>query len=97
MRFATTRLADQDIIDIYLDGVATFGFVQAEAYHLQLSELFALLVHNPRMGRMHTEVEPPVRLLPFRAHVVLYTENDGDILVLRILHGRMDWLRHLPG
>jgi toxin ParE1/3/4 len=29
---------------------------------------------------------------PYRSHIVVYLiDNDGDILILRVRHGREDW------
>jgi toxin ParE1/3/4 len=93
--FRTTHRADQDIIDIYLRGVADFGAVQAEQYHHGLGAAFALLAANPRLARLRLEFVPPVSLHPYRAHLVVYVEDGAGILVLRVLHARQDWLRHL--
>ena len=95
MIYKTTRRADQDIIDIYLRGVAEFGVDQAEHYHAGLAAAFELLAANPRIARERSEVNPPVRLHPFQAHLIAYVIHDDAILIVRILHGRQEWERHL--
>lgn len=43
MRYRTTRLADQDIIDVYVRGVRNFSAAQAERYFGGLIDCFELL------------------------------------------------------
>jgi toxin ParE1/3/4 len=93
--YRTTRRADQDIIDVYAHGAAEFGIDHAERYHRGLVTTFALLADNPRMARERAEFHPPVRLHPYQAHVIVYVERGDGILIVRVLHGRQDWERHL--
>jgi toxin ParE1/3/4 len=95
MAYRTTRQADQDIIDIYVRGVADFGVGQAEHYHQGLVSAFELLADNPGMARERAEFSPPVRLHPCQAHMIVYVEHGDGILIVRVLHGRQDWERHL--
>lgn len=44
------------------------------------------------MARERHEISPPVRIHPFKAHLVVYrVEDNGDILIIRIRHGHEDW------
>jgi len=84
--------AAEDIIQVYLEGVRLFGEAHAEAYHRDLATVLELLAENPQMARERSEISPPVRIHPFKAHLVVYvTDEDGDILVVRIRHGHEDW------
>ena len=77
---------------IYAQGARGFGLVQADRYHDALFDQFDLLAAFPRMARERTELDPPVRVHPFRAHLILYrVEPDDSILILRVRHGREDW------
>ena len=95
MTYRTTRQADQDIIDIYFYGCRQFGVEQAERYHEGLAAILDLIAHNPYMARERPEFTPPVRLYPYRSHLIVYRLDDAGVLVVRILHGRQDWGRHL--
>lgn len=95
MTFVISRRADQDIFDLYVTGAAKFGEEQAERYHQGLEALFGLLADNPKMARLRQEFGRPVRLYPYQAHMIAYVEKGDDILILRVLHGRQDWERHL--
>lgn len=93
MAFKLTNAAESDLISIYLAGAETFGNAQADAYHAELGRLFEALADNPRMARERTEFKPPVRIHPHKAHVIIYTIDAGnDVLIIRIRHGREDWL-----
>lgn len=95
MSYKTTRQADQDIIDIYVHGVQEFGPAQAERYHQGLTDTFELLAANPRLARERPEFDPPVRIHPYEAHLIVYMVRDDGLLVVRVLHGRQDWERYL--
>ena len=84
--------AAEDIIQVSLEGVRLFGEAHAEASHRDLAAVLELLAENPQMARERSEISPPVRIHPFKAHLVVYvTDEDGDILVVRIRHGHEDW------
>jgi toxin ParE1/3/4 len=91
----TARQADQDIIALYVRGVADFGVDQAERCHQGLIALFDLLAENPLIARERTEFHPTVRLYAYQAHMIAYVEHHPGILIVRVLHGRQDWERYL--
>jgi toxin ParE1/3/4 len=95
MAFRTTRAADEDIFNLYEHGVLEYGQPSAESYVAALRAIFELLAANPFMARERSEARPPVRLYPYRAHHILYRIDNEDVLILRVLHGRQDWIRHL--
>lgn len=64
----------------------------AKRYHDELFALLELIAGNPRMARERDEISPPVRIHPFKAHLVVYRLNeDESIFVIRIRHGHEDW------
>jgi toxin ParE1/3/4 len=95
MRYRTTRQAERDLIDLYVDGDLQFGTDQAERYQRGLIRTFELLADNPRMARERTEFVPPVRIYPYEAHLVVYTIRDDGLLIVRVLHGRREWEKYL--
>ena len=95
MKYKTTRQADQDIIDIYVHGAAAYGIDQAERYHQGLVKAFEILAENPLLARERNEFDPPVRLHPCQAHMIAYLTRPEGILIVRVLHGRRAWERHL--
>lgn len=51
------------------------------------------MTHWPsRIARERDEIDPPVRIHPFKAHlVVCRIEDDETIFVVRIRHAHEDW------
>lgn len=95
MNYKLSAAATEDIIGIYLDGIEAFGIRQAEAYHAALKACFDLLSGAPLIARERTEFTTPVRVHPFKSHVILYRIESDDILIIRVRHGREDWLNSL--
>lgn len=92
MSYRLSRMAEEDLIQIFLEGADSFGVDQARRYHHKLFEIFTFLADNPRAARLRPEITPPVRVHPVGSHIVLYDvlEND-EVFILRIRHGREDW------
>jgi toxin ParE1/3/4 len=95
MRYRTTRRADADVFDIYSQGVIDFGEPQAERYHAGLLRAFEFVAAHPLAARERNEYSPPVRMHFFGAHMVAYLVKKDHVLIVRVLHGRQDWERHL--
>lgn len=92
MSFRLTLAAEDDIIRIAEGGVRLFGPAQARRYHDELFAIFDLIAANPRMARERHELSPPMRIYPFKAHLVIYRiEDDDDVLIVRVRHGHEDW------
>lgn len=92
MRFSLSVEAEEDIIAIAEQGVRMFGTAQARRYHNDLFAMLDLIAANPRMAREREEISPPVRIHPFKAHLIVYRiEEGGAIFVIRIRHGHEDW------
>lgn len=91
MAFRLSGAARQDIIDIYLRSEEAFGEAQADRYVADLESMFAFLAEHPMAARERIELAPPVRIHPYRAHVIVYRLDGADVLILRLRHGREDW------
>lgn len=92
MHFSLSVEAEEDIIAIAEQGVRMFASAQARRYHDELFAVLDLLAANPRIAREREEILPPVRIHPFKAHLVVYRiEENGAIFVVRIRHGHEDW------
>ena len=93
----TVRLsaaAQLDLFQIAMEGLDRFGAHQVARYETGLQKTFDLLGRNPKIAPEHAEYTPPVRIYPYRAHVIIYLIVENDIFVLRICHSRDDWTRH---
>ena len=95
MAYKLTVQAEQDFYEIYAEGAAQFGENQADRYLAGLLRIFDLLSDNPMMARERTEVNPPVRIHPYQAHLVIYTIQSDDVLILGLPRGNREWQRLL--
>jgi toxin ParE1/3/4 len=93
MGYRLTSEAEEDILAITEMGLHLFGESRARQYNRDLFRLLDLIAANPRMARERAELSPPARILPFKAHLVMYVidEND-DGIIARIRHGHENWI-----
>lgn len=93
MAFRLTVQAEEDIVGIAEAGIRLFGEAQALSYHQQLFDMFELIAANPHMARERHEITPPVRVHPFKAHLIIYVlAEPDDVVIVRIRHGHEDWI-----
>ena len=86
-------LAQRDIDDILAHTIEHWGAAQLEKYKRILDIAFRKLELNPNIGK--TSLPPDFRSLQAGSHVIFYRIDETSIHVIRILHGRMDFSRHL--
>lgn len=91
MGYRLSQRAKADLVEIYVEGVRMFGALQAERYHLSLERAFDVLAAFPQAASERSEIRPPVRVHPHKAHVIVYTIDERGIRVLRIRHAHEDW------
>ncbi len=90
-----TSRAEADLAGIADYTIEVFGIEQARRYRDDLEACFRRLAENPRLGRNAEALASGLRRFEYRAHAVFYTEDKGGVLIVRILHARMDAPRHL--
>ena len=92
MAYKLSAKAEEDIIRVYRESFRLFGAEQAEKYYAGIERVFHFLSGTPKAARKRTEITPPVRVHPYQSHIIVYMVDDsGDILILRVRHGREDW------
>jgi toxin ParE1/3/4 len=69
--------------------------MQAEAYLRQIQTALQALAAAPEIAKPCDAVRLGYRRYPTGAHVILFRMAPEGIDVVRILHGRMDFSRHL--
>jgi len=96
MNLKRSRDADRDLMDIYLHGATRFGIRLSETYLEKLAGCMNQVLLNPSRQPLRMEFRPPVRLFSCGSHLLVYLlSNDGDVVIVRVLHKRMslaDWL-----
>lgn len=69
---------------------------QADRYIRQLAKAFADIADGSIPGRAANDIREGYFKLPVGSHVVFYRHAPaGDVVVIRVLHQRMDVARHL--
>jgi toxin ParE1/3/4 len=91
-RLSREAVADIEAIGDY--GIETFGLTQALKYHVGLESRFELLSEFPRIGSPCYDLRPGLYRWPYKSHAIFYTIGSGHILIVRILHARVDFARH---
>ena len=94
LRYAPAARADLDAIWTYT--VERWGVAQAASYVREIDQA----CHDAAAGRRAStpidDIRPGYRKLLVRSHVVFWRRYEaGDMVVVRILHQRMDVTRHL--
>ena len=95
MPYRLSERADQDVEDIAVFTIRTFGVQQAQKYHEGLKRSFEFLSENPLAARQRKTFSPPVRIHPSGAHVIVYVIDAEGVLIIRVLGASQDWGRHL--
>ena len=93
--FKLSNEADQDLRGIYLYSYQEFGEDQADKYLLGLEKTFQMISDNPRIGRERPDIDHLVRCVEHGKHVIFYDLYEDHILIVRVLHGRMDVRKYL--
>ncbi|WP_454761235.1 type II toxin-antitoxin system RelE/ParE family toxin [Caulobacter segnis] len=83
MAYRLSRKAEDDIIQIYVTGVAEFGVDQAERYHEGLERTFNFLADFPLAAPECAELGTGSRIHPYKSHIVIYRIDGADIFVQR--------------
>jgi toxin ParE1/3/4 len=95
MHIKRTKLADADLINLFVYGAQQFGLSKAEAYFQDIDKAQHFLAENPFVGNERNEFKPPVHIHPHKKHLIIYTIETDSIQIVRVLHHRMDVKSHL--
>jgi toxin ParE1/3/4 len=95
MRVTFSRRAKADIREIWNYTVEHWGTLKAEIYLGLIEAATRSIATNPRSGRSCDDIRPAHRKYLVGSHVFFYRMKANAIFVVRILHQRMDFDRHL--
>lgn len=88
--------ASQDIVAIYKFGIKYFGAEPARVYLENLESFLIELATRPELAIDASSFAQNLCHYRYKAHVVFYQfSNENEILVIRILGKRMDFIQHL--
>ncbi len=94
-RYRLTASAQSDLRSIAGYSRRVWGVDQARAYITALREVFRKLADRPGVGRLRDELHAGLRSFSCGQHAVFYVIDGGGVIVVRILHQRMDVARHI--
>lgn len=95
MRLKYTAAAKRDISGLYRASLLGFGSAHADRYLRRLEGALASLTEFPSASAERSEYRGNVRIRRFEAHHIIYTVAAGQVLVVRVLHGRQDLQKYL--
>ena len=88
--FRVSREARNDIKNIGRYTQKTYGIDQRRKYLDGLEVKFGFLAKNPNLHPERPSFDPPIRISHYEQHMVVYTIDGDGILIIRVLHSRMD-------
>jgi toxin ParE1/3/4 len=94
-QYVLSPRAQADLEDIWAFTTNRWGLTQAEVYIRQIQSSIETVAAAPALGRACDEIRSGYRKYRTGSHVIFYRLTDGGIDVVRILHARMDFGRHL--
>ena len=91
-----TRSARDDLLDIWLYTEATWGEEQADRYQDELHDCCARIAAGTANTRSVSGLSA-VRVCHCRHHYLFFVERDDTVVIIAVLHERMDLLQRLKG
>jgi toxin ParE1/3/4 len=86
--------AVHDLEAIYLYSVKEFGIRKADSYLKELENGFQKIVDTPELSRHCDYVKDQLRAVTVSSHVIFFTIKKTKIVIIRILHKSMDFIKH---
>jgi toxin ParE1/3/4 len=94
-RYRLSPGARADLEHIWLYTAERWSIDQADRYHNLLMDGIESLVGAMHRGIAIDHIRPGYRRLNAESHVIFYRPAEDGIEIVRILHSRMDFDRHL--
>ena len=94
-RYVLSVKAQSDLRDIWNYSYRLWGIEQADIYIGDLRRAIESVAENPRRGRSCDMVLKGYFKVLVGSHIVFYREMGKKVAIVRILHQRMDFARHL--
>jgi toxin ParE1/3/4 len=94
LTYRLSQKAGEDIRNLYVFGVQTFGVDHAERYYAGLFDAFEFLAHFPLAARLRPELRGETRAHPYQSHLIFYRQDGADVFIQRVRHSSEDWGTH---
>ena len=93
--FVLSPRAQADLDEIWDYTAARWNDAQAESYIRDIWQAIKTVATDSRRGSICDDVRAGYRKFQVGSHVLFFREIDNGIDIVRILHSRMDFGRHL--
>ena len=94
-RLVLTEIARADLASIRRYSTRTWGRDQTAKYMDVLRDTMKGLVRGTVIARTRDDLRPGILMATTGRHSVFFETDDARVLVVRVLHDRMDYRRHL--
>jgi toxin ParE1/3/4 len=94
-KFKLTPAAERDLEGIWLYTTKEWGLAQADKYIDGLVAAFTALANSPELGHRCDYVRAGYLRSHVERHLIYFKQAADEIVVIRVLHDRMDVARHL--
>jgi toxin ParE1/3/4 len=94
-RLEVTPRARRDIEQIWEYSFQRFGLNKAEAYLRDIQRAAMTVTEDPRRGLACDEIRSGYRKFSVGSHILFFRASATRVVIVRILHARMDFDRHL--
>ncbi|UUT35722.1 type II toxin-antitoxin system RelE/ParE family toxin [Microbacterium elymi] len=93
--YRLTPAAKRDLSSIWDYTQERWDADQAELYVTEIRAAIERIAADPARGRACDEVRPGYRRYSIGSHMIFYFDRADSVDIIRILHQRMDPMRHL--
>ena len=92
-RLRHQQAAHRDLLDIWSYTSRAWDVEQADTYLTDIDQAMQEIAAGELIGSPHENFYRKRRV---GAHVIFYREDDREVVIVRVLHVRMDSRHHLP-
>lgn len=93
--YRLTPAAINDIRQIFIRTKKDFGLAQADKYYRLLFKIFRQVDNKPNVGKNYEWIRQGIFGYSMESHIIFYRIAKSDIVIVRVLHKRRDYERHL--
>ncbi|MDN5557964.1 MAG: type II toxin-antitoxin system RelE/ParE family toxin [Ruaniaceae bacterium] len=93
--YRLTPAAQRDLSSIWDYTEKRWDLLQPELYMSEIRAAIERIAEDPARGRACDEIREGYHRYSIGSHLIFYIERAGGIDVIRVLHQRMDFTRHL--
>ena len=94
-RLDLTEIARADLASIRRYSTRTWGPDRTTQYMDALRDTMKGLVRGAVITRARDDLRPGIQMATSGRHCIFFEADDSRVLVVRVLHDRMDYGRHL--